>query len=133
MENFMADMVAEAFTNEFGQTIQPGDEVVYVGTGYGHSTRVNRGKFAGVYYATGRVALRDENGNYIRDEKGNSKFETKQYVNAVRVDGVPRKTWEYDYNTKKGGYIDRLGCAILPLKRVYKIDTTMKEFSGKNL
>ena len=56
----MADLVAEAFTNEFGQTIQPGDEVVYVGTGYGHSTLVNRDKFAGVYYATGRVYLRDE-------------------------------------------------------------------------
>ena len=25
----MADLVAEAFTNELGQTIQPGDEVVY--------------------------------------------------------------------------------------------------------
>jgi hypothetical protein len=133
MENFMADMVAEAFTNEFGQTIQPGDEVVYVGTGYGHSTRVNRGKFAGVYYYTQNVALRDEKNQYLRDEKGNVKTESRTVVKAVRVDGVPRKTWEYDYNTKKGGYIDRLGCAILPLKRVYKIDMPLSAMSGKHL
>jgi hypothetical protein len=133
MENHMADMVTEAFTNEFGQTIQPGDEVVYVGTGYGHSTRVNRGKFAGVYYDTRRGYLRDEKGEYIRDEKGNAKFEMKQYVKAVRVDSVPRKTWKYDYTTKTGQHVDHLGCAILPLKRVYKIDTSLAEMSGKYL
>ena len=125
----MADLVAEAFTNEFGQTIQPGDEVVYVGTGYGHSTRVNRGKFAGVYYATGRTYLRDEKGAYLRDEKGNAKFEMKQYVKAVRVDGVPSKT--YDYKTRQ--YSDTLRCAILPLKRVYKVDMPLVEMSGKYL
>ena len=125
----MADLVAEAFTNEFGQTIQPGDEVVYVGTGYGHSTRVNRGKFAGVYCATGRTYLRDEKGAYLRDEKGNAKFEMKQYVKAVRVDGVPSK--KYDYKTRQ--YSGTLRCAILPLKRVYKIDMPLSAMSGKHL
>ncbi len=125
----MTDLVAEAFTNEFGQTIQPGDDVVYVGTGYGHSTRVNRGKFAGVYYATGRTYLRDEKGGYLRDEKGNAKFEMKQYVKAVRVDGVPSK--KYDYKNRQ--YSDTLRCAILPLKRVYKIDMPLAEMSGKHL
>lgn len=125
----MADMVAEAYTNEFGQTIQPGDDVVYVGTGYGHSTRVNRGKFAGVYYTTRRAYLRDEKGGYLRDEKGNAKFEMKQYVKAVRVDGVPSK--KYDYKTRQ--YSDTLRCAILPLKRVYKIDMPLAEMSGKHL
>lgn len=125
----MADMVAEAFTNEFGQTIQPGDDVVYVGTGYGHSTRVNRGKFAGVYYDMGRTYLRDEKGQYIRDEKGNAKFEMKQYVKAVRIDGVPSR--QYDYKAKE--YKDKVRCAILPLKRVYKIDMPLAEMSGKYL
>ncbi len=129
----MTDLVAEAFTNEFGQTIQPGDEVVYVGTGYGHSTCVNRGKFAGVYYSTGRVYLRDDKGQYIRDERGNVKFEEKQVVKAVRVDGVPRQVWKYDYTARKGEHVDRLGCAILPLKRVYKIDMPLAEMSGKHL
>jgi hypothetical protein len=129
----MADLVAEAFTNEFGQTIQPGDDVVYVGTGYGHSTNVNRGKFAGVYYTTGRVYLRDENGKYVRDERGNVKFEEKQVVKAVRVDGIPRRVWKYDYTARKGEHVDQLGCAILPLKRVYKIDMPLAEMSGKRL
>lgn len=125
----MADLVAEAFTNEFGQTIQPGDEVVYVGTGYGHSTSVNRGKFAGVYYTTGRVYLRDNKGAYLRDEKGHAKFEMKQYVKAVRVDGIPSK--KYDYKTRE--YCDTVRCAILPLKRVYKVDMPLVEMSGKYL
>jgi hypothetical protein len=129
----MADLVTEAYTNEFGQTIQPGDEVVYVGTGYGHSVRVNKGKFAGVYYDIGRHYIKDEKGQYVRDEKGNTKFEMKQYVKAVRVDGVPRRSWKYNYKTSKGEYVDSMGCAVLPLKRVYKIDTTMQAFSGKYL
>ena len=123
----MTELVAEAFTNEFGQMIQPGDEVVYVGTGYGHSVRVNKGKFAGVYYTTGRVYIKDEKGQYVRDEKGNTKYETKQVVKAVRVDGIPSK--KYDYKTRQ--YSDTIRCAILPLKRVYKIDIAMKDFSGK--
>ena len=128
----MADMVAEAFTNEFGQTIQPGDEVVYVGTGYGHSVSVNRGKFAGVYYTTRRVYLKDEKGKYIKDENGNTKFETKEVVKAVRVDNVPRRVWTYDYTARKGEHVDKLGCAVLPLKRVYKIDMPLAEMSGKH-
>lgn len=125
----MADLVAEAFTNELGQTIQPGDEVVYVGTGYGHSVRVRTGKFAGVYYSMGRHYLKDENGQYIRDEKGNVKHEMKQYVKAVRVDDVPSKS--YNYKTRQ--YTDTTRCAILPLKRVYKIDMAMKDIAGKSL
>ncbi len=125
----MTDLVAEAFTNEFGQTIQPGDEVVYVGTGYGHSVRVRTGKFAGVYYHTQSVALRDENGQYIRDDRGNLKRESTRVVKAVRVDGIASK--KYDYKARQ--YSDTTRCAILPLKRVYKIDTTMQAFSGKHL
>lgn len=125
----MADLVAEAFTNELGQTIQPGDEVVYVGTGYGHSVRVRTGKFAGVYYSIGRHYLKDENGQYIRDEKGNFQHEMKQYVKAVRVDGIASK--KYDYKTRQ--YTDTTRCAILPRQRVYKIDMAMKDIAGMSL
>lgn len=125
----MADLVAEAFTNEFGQTIQPGDEVVYVGTGYSHSVRVSTGKFAGVYYSMRRHYLKDEKGQYVRDDKGNVQYEMKQYVKAVRVDGVPSKS--YNYKTRQ--YTDTTRCAILPRKRVYKIDMQMKDIAGKSL
>ena len=36
------------FTNEFGQVIRPGDDVVIVTTGYNHSVSVTKGKFVRV-------------------------------------------------------------------------------------
>ena len=41
--------VSESFTNDLGQTLQPGDDVVFVTTGYGHNVRIETGKFEGVY------------------------------------------------------------------------------------
>ena len=124
----MAELIAEAFTNEFGQVIQPGDDVVYVGTGYAHNVSVNKGKFAGVYYAERRHYLKDEAGKNIYDNKSQAKYEMRKYVKAVRVDGIPSK--RYDYKTRK--FDETIRCAILPLKRVYKIDTSMQEFAGKS-
>ena len=40
---------AEPFTNEIGQTLNPGDKVVAVSTGYGHQVNVFEGVFEGVY------------------------------------------------------------------------------------
>ena len=40
---------AEPFTNEIGQTLNPGDKVVAVSTGYGHQVSVFEGVFEGVY------------------------------------------------------------------------------------
>ena len=42
------NVVAEPFTNEIGQTINPGDEVVVVTTGYAHRVNVYTAKFLGV-------------------------------------------------------------------------------------
>lgn len=41
-------VVAEPFTNMIDQTINPGDEVVCVTTGYGHTVSVFTGKYVGV-------------------------------------------------------------------------------------
>lgn len=129
----MSELVAEAFTNEFGQVINPGDEVVYVGSGYNHSVSVRQGKFGGVYYDTRRVYLYDEKGAYKRDERGSVMSEMKRVVSAVRIDGVKSSRWVYDYKTKSGEWKDATRCAILPLKRVYKIDTSLSALSGKSL
>jgi len=40
---------AEPFTNSIGQTLNPGDKVVAVTTGYGHRVSVFEGVFEGVY------------------------------------------------------------------------------------
>lgn len=87
---------AQSFTNEFGQVIHPGDQVVYAGTAY-QSTNITRAVFEGVYL-----------------NKAGS-------VEAVRVGSVPYQHWIYDRATGKGHHEDRMRKAVLPLRRVYKL------------
>lgn len=110
---------AEPFTNEFGQVIIPGDEVVYAGTSW-HRTTMRKAIFEGVYW-------------------GKSYRSAGETVVAVRCGGIPEKKFVWD------NYIpgDRANStfhhvhhepyerkAILPLKRVYKLDTTVEKFDG---
>jgi len=41
--------VAESYVNDLNQTLNPGDDVVFVTTGYGHRVSIETGKFEGVY------------------------------------------------------------------------------------
>jgi len=102
----MKELIKEAYANEFGQIINPGDEVIYAGTSW-KQTAINKGVFAGVYK------------------------NSKDQVVSVRVNDVPYKRWNYDYDLKKGYYTNAKRHSILPLKRVYKIDTKFVELSGK--
>ena len=43
------ELVVESYVNDLGQTLDPGDDVVFVTTGYGHRVRIETGKFEGVY------------------------------------------------------------------------------------
>lgn len=43
------ELVVESYVNDLGQTLHPGDEVVFVTTGYGHRVAIETGKFEGVY------------------------------------------------------------------------------------
>ena len=95
----------EPFVNEFGQTINPGDEIMYAGTGWS-STRHNRGVYAGVYYGKYR-----RYGTQVGEEP----------IVAVKVTDVPAKKWHYNYDTKTGYHEDIKRHAVLPLKRVYKL------------
>ena len=87
---------AQSFTNEFGQVINPGDQVVYAGLAY-QSTNITKAVFEGVYL-----------------NKGGS-------VEAVRVGSVPYQHWIWDQTTRKGHHEDRVRKAVLPLRRVYKL------------
>jgi hypothetical protein len=87
---------AQSFTNEFGQVINPGDQVVYAGLAY-QSTNITKAVFEGVYL-----------------NKGGS-------VEAVRVGSVPYQHWIWDQTTRKGHHEDRMRKAVLPLRRVYKL------------
>lgn len=93
--------VAEDFVNSIGQTISPGDNVVYVGTSWSR-TSVNPAVFAGVYK--------------------NSKGE----ITAVRVN-YRGERWMWDSVTSSGSYVGADCCAVLRRKRVLKIDESSEE------
>ena len=116
------NFVAESFVNDLGQTINPGDEVIYIGSGYSNSTKVRRGVFDGVYKETFRPY----------DYKTRSYLDEQVHVTAVRVGGVKDTRWNYNYDTGKGKHVDIVRKAILPLKRVYKIDTSFAALDGKS-
>lgn len=104
---------ARSYTNEFGQVLNPGDDVFYIGTSW-KRTFVNKAKFDGVFI-----------GDVYYWNKETKKHETRKDVVSVKVTDVPYRgvKWnpvllKYDYQE------DMKRCAILPLKRVYKLAST---------
>lgn len=125
----MSKLVAEAFTNDIGQTLNPGDEVVVVTTGYGHSVSVFTGKFAGV--------RRHKESNKIvgtcvsdipvtRNERvfcEDGEREEEKYV------GHDPKTWRSIYEKTGRRYnlvpVTQYRKSALQLNRVYRIDNPL--------
>jgi hypothetical protein len=142
----MSELVVEPFTNEFGQVINPGDEVIFAGTSW-KQTSIRKGIFGGVRYDDVR-RLRD-----VKDADGNIVMETNKWggthakrevyttraVVAVRVEQVNRgHKYAYVTNPDTGKEVytktDEIvyGVSTLPLKRVYKMDTSMSALAGKS-
>lgn len=142
----MSELRIEPFTNEFGQVINPGDEVVYVATGYSHQVSVNRGRYQGKWYAkvTRTREVLDADGKVVMEERYGRQYPKREYYTemapvAVRLDNVPKgyrwKSW-YDENGKyRCEKTDemRYGTTTLPRKRIYKIDTSIVNFAGNTL
>lgn len=129
----MSELVVESWTNAIGQTINPGDEVIYVGTGYSHSVTVKKGKFGGVRYANVQRyrPLKDADGNAIMDERYGGRYPKQEIYTtrepvAVRVEEVNRGN-KYAYVNGRYTKTDEInyGVATLPRMRVYKIDTSV--------
>lgn len=95
MRNRVNKFVVKSFTNESNQTINPGDPVLYVGTGKYPPVTVGFGVFEGVYIG--------------KKYHGNA-----ESIVAVRVGNILHYT---DYDTGKKVYRK----AVLPRMRVYKI------------
>jgi hypothetical protein len=143
----MTEFVEEAFTNEFGQVIQPGENVLFAATSW-KQTSIRKGQFKGVRYGDvfKTEYLKDSKGNYIQEEKKNwngtkyfvNKSETNKYreVVAVVIEKVNRgKVYKWvDLPNGKRDYIktdeDVFGTSILPLKRVYKLSTSLENMAG---
>jgi hypothetical protein len=125
--------VTESYTNDLGQTIQPGDEVVFVTTGYGHNVRIETGKFEGVYrnlkneniagtrIGTVPVHTHDivyaEDGEHEEFAWGGYDKETRRYINkptGKRYNRIP-VVW---YRK-----------SVLQRNRVFKIETPLAKVS----
>jgi hypothetical protein len=143
----MSELVIEPFTNEFGQVINPGDEVIYAGTSWKNTT-IRKGVFAGVRYDNvikyRRIVDADGNPVMETDRWGVTRQKTEYYTEraivAVRVDKVNRGH-KYGYVTdpltKKRVYKKleevRYSSATLPYKRVYKLDTPLASLVGNSM
>lgn len=102
-------LVHEAFTNEIGQTINPGDRVAYVSHGY--SVHQNTGYFDGVY----------------KNKQGNIVFTRISGIHTTKMVDNGR-TSEYTYGGKVHTYkvYDKVECAphgstVLQRHRIFKI------------
>jgi hypothetical protein len=139
----MTEFVSEPWTNDLGQTINPGDEVIFAGTSWKQTT-IRKGIFGGVRYGnvTRSFYVKDENGDFIKEDyterwsgktyqRNKMESKTTREVVAVRVEKVNRGFKYKSYYDENGKYrhekTDEIdyGVSTLPLKRVYKIDTTL--------
>jgi len=136
----MAELVVEPWTNEFGQVINPGEEVIFAGTSW-KQTSIRKGVFGGVHYGLVYKSreVKDADGNVVRHSNGYPKHEsyTERDVVSVRVEKVNRgHVWGYVNNPETGKKEYKLsdeihyGVSTLPLKRVYKLNTSMVDLAG---
>ena len=136
----MSELVVESYTNEFGQVINPGDEIIFAATAW-KSTSIRKGVFGGVHY--GRVyksrEVVDADGNVVKNINGYPKRESyfERGVISVRVEKVNRGFKYISGRDENGKYFHNktdeinYGVSTLPLKRVYKLNTLMDNLVGK--
>lgn len=109
------DFRKENYQNDLGQVLIPGDPVMYVGTAW-KSAKIRTGRYAGVYYGQGWGPAHDRN-----------------VPQAIKITDVPCKRFIWNNVTKKGRYEEGFRTARLPLRRAYKLMTTLDELDGKVL
>jgi hypothetical protein len=135
MEKVMADLKVVPFVNMFGQTINPGEDIIYAGTSW-KSTTFRKGKFVGAYYqnVSRSVVSRDIEGNIIKDERGHTKYDlvTEYKPVAVKIEQVYGAKWVYNHETKKGDYIPHFRVAVLPRMRVFRLDAKMSDLENSS-
>ncbi len=142
----MSELVVEPWTNEFGQVINPGDQVIFAGTSW-KNTSIRKGVFGGVRYANVTKYRRvvDADGNPVMEtnrwggQSQKTEYYTERAVVAVRVEQVNRgHKYAYVTNPDTGKQVYKktdeinYGVSTLPLKRVYKMDTSMADLAGKS-
>lgn len=96
----------EAFTNEFGQVIQPGQTIIAITTGYSHNVHIRQA----IYLGLRKKMYRD-----------------KEVVSEVVVRFKGTK-WKYDRERGTGEHIVIERQYSLPRKRIYPSDISLSSF-----
>ena len=121
--------VAEPYTNDLGQTLNPGDDVVFVTTGYNHRVRIETGKFEGVYRNL-------ENEKFAGTRIGTVPIHTNERVfcedgehEEKVMKSWDQKTWQYNYEKTGRRYnlvpVVWYRKSVLQRNRVFKIETPL--------
>jgi len=87
---------AVSFVNKFNQTINVGDKVMAIASGYGHYVSTREATYLGANY----------------NEKGE--------VESVKIEW-PAQVWKWNSSLGEGKYIDTIVKSNLFLKRIYKL------------
>lgn len=128
----VSKLVVEPFTNEIGQTINPGDKVVAVTTGYGHAVDIITGVFEGVRR---HIDMNDIMGTNLKDVPVYSTH--LEYTE----DGEHEET-NYDWEARKRVptgrrynllKITKMRKSRLQRNRVFKLDTLATELGKVRL
>lgn len=134
----MSDFFAESFTNHIGQTINPGDKVVFISNSY-KTISVKKGLFRGVFKGnvrrsvqvfnedgTPQMEVHPHNPNYTYPKRT---LITEYATKSVSVGKVYRgKKW--DSTTRKLTDEDVFGTSTLLKSRVYLEDTPLENIVG---
>lgn len=127
-------LVVESFTNKIGQTLNPGDSVVAVTTGW-HRVSVFTGKFAGV-----RRRLKDDKIVGVRVEQIPVTYREKVYDENGEHEEVVYKGWDretyksiYEKTGKRYNLEPRVRYrnTSLKLNRLFRTDTNLSEVTDK--
>ena len=123
------------FTNEIGQVINPGDEVIIITSGYG--LHISTGKYVGARRRPGlftggeEIAAQVER---IQTLKILRHKDTNEVWDGSTVPGLsrPRMPYEYNYSTNKRNFFDRT--SLTPDERArYEADMDKYETDMANL
>lgn len=98
----------EAFTNEFGQVINPGDSIIAITTGYAHNVNIRPATYLGLR----------------KTRHGDNEF-VSEVVVRLKI-----KKWSYDHEAKKGEYVNIERQSTLPRQRIYPSDIPLSSFQS---
>ena len=131
MSKKVNDFVAESFTNSLGQTLEPGDDVVFVTSGY--TVSIGSGKFEGVYRSpTSKNIVGSRIGSVPVDYLERIFCEDGEHAEEV-FKGWDEKTWRYIYEKSGRRYnlVPRVKYrkSVLQRNRVFKIETPLAKVS----